>query len=110
MKLYTDRPKLYGAVQLCWKNWSELCEMLPPEVFKLKQYTAYEVDTYTDACGESFPYIEMQIPSGGQLLTVQHGDFLVRDSKGQLSCYSPDTFKEEFFATGQTEETGTDPG
>ena len=76
-----------GVVQLRWTTWNEVCDFLGGIVSKDNPGRA--VETFSDACGEFRPYIELTIPTPNGLRVVKHGDWIIRDEKGHLNSLPP---------------------
>ena len=62
MPKYRKKPVVIEAVQLCWKNWDEVCDFTGDLVSESNP--GRNVDTYSDRCGEvAGPYLELTIPT-----------------------------------------------
>ena len=76
------------AVQLNWKNWSEVCDFLGSIITDANPARA--VPTYSDKCGEvGSDYIELTIP-GPKI--VRHGDWIIKGINGEFYPCKPDIF------------------
>ena len=94
---YRKRPVVIDAVQLCWANWNEVCEIFTDIV--TEQNPARSVSTYSDMCGEDGPeYIELSIPTLEGVHTARHGDWLIRGIKGEVYPCKPDIFASTYEA------------
>lgn len=71
------------AVQLCWRNWSDVCIFLGNMISV--DNPGRSVRIYADQCGEFFgPYIEITIETVHGSVTVNHGDWICKDSEGHF--------------------------
>jgi hypothetical protein len=91
MGTYLKKPGTVEAVQLNWKNWSEVCEHMG---LADKGINAYEVQTCSDPCGETAPFIEMVIPTLEGDHIASHGDWIIKGVKGEFYPCKPDIFAE----------------
>lgn len=98
---YRKKPVEVEAVQLCWKNWNEICSFLDvvgPE------NPGRQVDTFSETCGEIGPYIELTIPTLEGDHIARHGDFVIKGVKGEFYPCKPDIFRATY---DLVEEPGT---
>ena len=86
------------AVQLCWSNWSAVCDLLGDVLGPGDEQTkGRESDTYSETCGEGDgPYIALTLPTHAGTCEVQHGDYIIKDEQGALSACKPDVFRETY--------------
>jgi hypothetical protein len=90
------------AVQLCWRNWNAVCELLGDAVSD--QNPARQVTTYADPCGEPGPeYIELTVPTYGRYgpNVTRHGDWILRlidGEPGRFSICTPEEFASIYVA------------
>lgn len=93
---FRHKPTVINAVQLNWKNWSEMCDhvgdMVSPE------NPARNTDECNDPCGESAPFIEFTIPTLEGDHLARHGDWIVQGVKGELYPVRPDIFEATYEA------------
>ena len=79
------------AVQLCWKNWGEVCKFLGDIISPSNP--AREVSTFSDTCGEPGPtYIELTIPTLEGNRPVRHGEWIIKGTIGEFYPCKPDAF------------------
>jgi len=100
---YKSLPIEVEAVQLCWKNWNEVCDFLGANIIN-EDYPAEEVEDYADNCGEQGPnYLKLHIhipgnpPGTGWV--VRHGDYIIKNPvTGEFSVCGAQQFKEKYEA------------
>lgn len=92
MARFRKKPVVVEAVQLNWRNWSEVCDFLGPVIGV--HNPGRNVDDFSDDCGEQAPYIELTIPTREGDHTVKHGDWIIRGTKDELYPCKPDIFAE----------------
>ena len=62
MTQFQKRPVVIDAVQLCWRNWSDVCELFAGDLINADN-PARSVETFSDKCGEEAgPWIELDDP------------------------------------------------
>lgn len=89
---YRKLPIEIEAVQLSWRNWSDVCEFLGEIEPQPWQIPASEA---SDMCGEFSPnYIALKVITvHGEEVVVRHGDWIIPDSKpGTFYPCKPDVF------------------
>ena len=92
---FRKKPVVIDAVQLCWKNWSEVCDFLGDIISP--QNPGRNTDTFSDNCGElAGPYIELTIPTLEGNHTAMHGDFIIKGVKGEFYPCKPDIFMKTY--------------
>lgn len=91
---YTKKPVEIEAVQLNWANWNEICEFLGPIISP--ENPARNVDTCSDGCGESTPYIELTIPTLEGPMIARHGDYIIKGIHGEFYPCKPDIFEATY--------------
>lgn len=91
---YTKKPVEIEAVQLNWANWSEVCDFLGEIISP--ENPARNVDTCSDGCGESTPYIELTIPTLEGPMIAKHGDYIIKGIKGEFYPCKPDIFEATY--------------
>ena len=84
MPYFRKKPLKIEAVQLCWKNWNEICDFVPREI-RPEEHVTY-CSECNDACGESPEYIKMKLLTPEGLMGVKHGDWIIKGLHGE--CYS----------------------
>jgi hypothetical protein len=90
------------AVQLNWKNWGEVCELMGKIISE--HNPARKVETYHDKCGEEGPFIELvfsnmhmeAIEGPDSVFVAKHGDWIVESSKGNFYVITPKAFVRMF--------------
>ncbi len=95
MAKYRKKPVVIEAVQLCWKNWGELCDFVGDIINENNpgRYT----DAYSSTCGEPGPeYIELDIPTLEGTHLAKHGDFIIKGVHGEFYPCKPDIFAETY--------------
>lgn len=87
------------AVQLCWKNWSDICDLFDGLVNKANpaRYSS-NTEIPSDACGEVSPYISLGVPCLCGTVTARHGDWIVRGGSGprDYEVLRPDYFDQVY--------------
>lgn len=92
---YRSRPVEIQAVQLCWRNWSDVCEFLGEIVSP--ENPGRNSEMYSDTCGEeSGNYIELTIPTLEGDMLARHGDWIIRGLKGEFYPCKPDVFASKY--------------
>jgi hypothetical protein len=86
------------AVQLTWKTWSDVCELLGDIINK--ENPGRDVTTYSDTCGEASPYIELTIPTLEGDMTAKHGDFIIKGLEGEFYPCKPSVFSAKYELVG----------
>jgi hypothetical protein len=76
------------AVQLSWKNWGAVYDLLGGTKFQPARY----VDTFSDTCGEKPPFLELTLLTLEGNEKVRHGDWIVKDADGEVYSCEPDFF------------------
>lgn len=95
MQRYQAKPFVVGAVQLNWKNWGAVCEMLGHVISP--DNPARNSVLYNDKCGESEPFIELTLPTLRGPVVAKHGDWIIADHFEFYPC-NPLEFEEKYGA------------
>lgn len=99
---YVSKPVKIQAVQLCWKNWSAICEFLGEIVSP--ENPGRSSETYSDTCGEVGPnYIELTIPTLEGDMIARHGDWIIKGLKGEYYPCKPDVFAAKYQPVSESE-------
>ena len=101
MPKYRKRPLVIEAVQLSWRTWDDVCNLI--EAHGGNAFVAYFIsdDEVSDTCGEPGPrYIALPVvTSHGDQAIVRHGDWIIPDSKpGTFYPCKPDIFEATYEA------------
>lgn len=104
MAKYRKRPVVIDAVQLCWKNWNEVCDLLGDIVSD--ENPGRSVSGCSDACGEHPPYIELTIPTLEGKYFARHGDWIIRGVQGEFYPCRPDIFDATYQAVIDQQDGG----
>ena len=99
MPRYRKIVKEIEAVQLCWKNWNAVCDLLGDALIKENPDGAKTVGIFSDDCGEQGPeYITLDIRTiNDQVVTVRHGDWIVPDGlPGRFYPIDPGVFRDSY--------------
>lgn len=100
-KYSTQKPKKYRklpveieAVQLLWKNWSLMCDFLI-DIISVDNpgRRSYSLDA---SDGEEGPFIEITIPTLGGDMIAQHGNWIIKDIKGEFYPCKDEIFKATY--------------
>ncbi len=90
----TERAGEIEAVQICWRNWSEVCDLLGEPTSKtINLYTLLELSG--DACGEAGPgFLALDVKTvHGEVAEAVHGDWIVaEDQPGRFRPIKPAAF------------------
>lgn len=100
MGLFRKKPVVIEAVQLNWRNWSEICDFLGDIIGP--HNPGRSVDTFSDACGESTTaeagWIEITIPTLEGEHVAKHGDWIIKGVQGEFYPCKPDIFVQTYEA------------
>ncbi len=96
MGMFRKKPVVIEAVQLTWKTWDEVCEFLGGVISP--ENPARSVETFSDACSEVGPYIELTIPTLEGNHVARHGDWIIKGVKGEFYPCKPDIFTSTYEA------------
>jgi len=101
MPTFRKIPKEVFAVQLTWKDWNDVCELLGDALLVENPDGAWNVESeedVADTIGESSPWINLKIRTiNNQVVTVRHGDWIVPDGEpGRFYPIDPKVFRESF--------------
>jgi hypothetical protein len=95
MGFYQTKPVVAEAVQLCWKNWSEVCEIMGTRI--CADNPGMISESFSSSCGEKAPFIKLYVHNTGRNReTAFHGDWLVRDLKGVVNVLTPSEFNKKY--------------
>ncbi|NED31101.1 hypothetical protein [Streptomyces sp. SID8499] len=97
MACYRKKPVEIEAVQLCWTQWNEVCELLGDALTAENPDGAFEIpaEEVSDTCGEEGPnYIGLYVRTvHGEIAIVRHGDWIVPEKQpGRFYPVKPDVF------------------
>jgi hypothetical protein len=110
MPTFRKKPVEIEAVQLCWRNWGQVCDLLGDIISTANP--ARSVDTYSDTCGEETnadcKWIELTIPTLEGNHVARHGDWIIRGVKGEFYPCKPDIFALTYDAVDPAHRTGGD--
>lgn len=95
---FRKKPVEIEAVQLCWSNWSELCDFMGNVISE--DNPGRNSEAYSDTCGEASPWLELNIPTLEGTMTARHGDWIIRGVQGEFYPCKPDVFKETYDIVG----------
>jgi hypothetical protein len=90
---YRKKPIVIEALQLCYKNWDEMCTFLGDIISE--DNPAREATGYSDDCGEDM-YMEMTIPTLEGDHIAKHGDYIIKGVKGEFYPCKPDIFEATY--------------
>lgn len=101
MPKYRARPVEIEAVQLCWRTWNEVCELLGEALLAENPNGAQETTALavSDTCGEDGPsYITLNVRTvQGNVVPVRHGDFIIPEAApGRFYPCAPAVFAERW--------------
>ena len=100
MGLYRKKPVVIEAVQLCWRNWNEVCDFLG-DIIGAHNPGRYSEEC-SDACGEETTagagWIEITIPTLEGDHVAKHGDWIIKGVKGEFYPCKPDIFAATYEA------------
>jgi Dephospho-CoA kinase len=82
------------AIQLRWENWSEICTFMGGIIGPSNP--GRSVDTYSETCGNTEPFIEISIPTLEGVMTARHGDWIAKGPKGEYWAIKPDIFRATY--------------
>ena len=94
MAYYRKKPVVIEAVQLCWRNWNEVCAFLGPIISPANPGRLSS--EFSDTCGEEttsdLGWIEITIPTLEGDHIAKHGDWIIKGVKGEFYPCKPDIF------------------
>lgn len=101
MPQYRTRPRTITAVQLSWRTWNEVCELLGDAFREVNPNGAQEITALaaSDTCGEPGPtYITLNVRTvQGNVVPVVHGDWIIPDAApGTFYPCTPAWFAERY--------------
>jgi hypothetical protein len=100
MPKFRKKPVEIEAVQLCWRNWCEVCDLLGGQVIG-PDNPARMVTNFVDTCGEEGPdYIELTIPTLEGDHVARHGDWIIRGVAGEFYSCRNDIFRMTYEPVG----------
>jgi hypothetical protein len=85
---------LIDAIQLRWENWSDICDFMGGVISPANP--GRSVDTYSETCGNTAPFIEITIPTLEGDETARHGDWIARGIHGEFWPIKPDIFRKTY--------------
>lgn len=88
-------PVVIDAVQLSWKNWRDVCDLLDAKSAK-QEIKTNTVAEFSDPCGETAPFIELTIQTLEGDMTARHGDWIIKGVNGELYPCKPDIFVKTY--------------
>jgi len=96
---YRKKPVVIDAVQLNWKNWNAVCELLG-DLVSDKNPGKYGLAS--DTCGEQEPYINLEISTMEGIMLALHGDYIIKGVSNEFYPCKPDIFKMTYEAVSET--------
>lgn len=95
MPFYRKKPVVIEAVQLNWRNWSAVCDLLG-DIIGVDNPGRPSFD-FSDNCGETVgPWIEVTIPTLEGDHIAKHGDFIIKGVNGEFYPCKPDIFAKTY--------------
>jgi len=92
---YRKKPVRVRAVQLCWKDWSDVCLLLGKVIGEHNPGRGSE--SFRDSCGEDGPpWIELTIPTPEGDMVARHGDWIIEGFMGEFYPCKPDVFEATY--------------
>ena len=91
---YRKKPVVIEAIQLRWTTWNEICDFLGDIISE--DNPGRNSDSYSDACGEEGPYIELTIPTLEGDHIARHGDWIIKGISGEFYPCKPDIFEATY--------------
>ena len=93
MAFFRKKPVVVEAVQLCWKNWEEVCSFIPKDQF----LSGKQSEQYSETCGEEGPpWIELPIGTLEGVSVASHGDFIIKGVEGEFYACKPSIFRKSY--------------
>jgi hypothetical protein len=96
---YRKKPIEVDAVQLNWKNWSDVCEFVGDVISTDNPAWLITAHEASHTCGETGPeFIAMKVTTThGETAVVRHGDWIIPDkSPGTFYPCKPDVFEATY--------------
>ena len=95
-KTYRKKPVCVQAVQLNYKNWSEVCDFLGDIICADNPATYGKA---SDTCGEDGPeFINVRIPTLEGSHLALHGDWIIKGVSGEFYPCKPNIFQKTYEA------------
>lgn len=91
---YRKKPIVIDAVQLCWRNWNAVCDLMGDSIPIHGRFD--EDDRASDSCGESPPFIALPIETLEGTMVARHGDWIIRGVNGEYYPCKPDIFEKTY--------------
>lgn len=92
---FRKKPVVIEAVQLCWKNWNEICDFVG-DIISNDNPGKNSGNKCSDTCGEESPFIEIIIPTLEGEMKAMHGDFIIKGVNGEFYPCKPDIFEKTY--------------
>jgi hypothetical protein len=96
MQSYHRIPATVEAVQLTLENLNEVAEILGENRHWYFNYSFYLMNN-----GLEHPRVAVKLAFHNKNETLEEGDWIVRDSEGELSFYTSESFLRQYVATPQ---------
>jgi len=100
MRKYQKKSSVIEAVQLRWSEWDEVCELLGGIACALRGGARAVESHYSETCGDHPPFAELMIPTPDGLRIARHGDFVIKNARGEFYPCKPAVFRETYEAVG----------
>lgn len=89
MPIFRKKPVAIQAIQLNWRNWSDICNFLGGIV---GPHNPGRYGKASDTCGEEGPYLNLTIPTLEGDHLACHGDWIIKGVQGEFYPCKPDVF------------------
>lgn len=94
MPQFRKKPVVIEAVQLCWRNWNDVCSLLGEIIGPHNPGRSSPECSHT--CGEEtngdLKWLEITIPTLEGDHIAKHGDWIIKGVKGEFYPCKPDIF------------------
>jgi hypothetical protein len=99
MSKYKSKPVEIEAVQVSWKNWEAVCDLVGDKISKDNPAIAIPEEEVSDTCDEVGPdYIGFWLETThGEKAMFRHGDYVIPDARpGTFYPCKPDIFDAKY--------------
>lgn len=94
---YKAKPVVIEAIQLNWRNWGDVCAFMGAVISDANPGNRSNI--CSDPCGEQGPpWIALRIPTLEGVMIANHGDWIIKGTRGEFYPVKPDIFAAKYEA------------